>query len=40
MRFDFNMAVGGDSYVATFLDAALPNQATPPDLSAIQGMEG
>jgi hypothetical protein len=40
MRFDFNMVVWGDSYVATLLDAVLPNQATPGNLGAFQGAEG
>jgi hypothetical protein len=40
MRFDFNMVVWGDSYVATLLDAVLPNQATPGNLGAFTGADG
>lgn len=37
MRFDFNMAVWGEAYVSTLLDAVLPNQATPGNLGAFAG---
>ena len=40
MRFDFNLVVWGDEYVATLLNAVLPNHATPGNLGAFRGQEG